>query len=518
MSAISNNNTIASVTSPVSVASSSPICHTPLPISFFAKPTPARLAEIHASFPPPSLQIFLQSVKRYLNTPSACAAAASAAGVTQLRFHVIMGNEASDADSMICALVLAWYLTILHPPQTGNIFIPICNITREELPLRQDARYPIHSVGLDTALLIFTDEIDLRSLAAGAASNAQSSSSSSSSSSSPSLGVILVDHNRLATSQEALLGPFVEGILDHHKDEQLYSRTVAPDNKILAVTGSCTSLLGEMIYDNVPALFSKESFPAEIDHSVAHCLPAPLAVLTLLYHVLLLDNNDMSPVTKKYREPDVKMHKIYHECIQHCLYHELIQRRADISQLTSSQLLHKDAKYGENQRYPHLIASIPGSLHSWYERDKQFIQVIEKTTREKQLRFIVCLLSHTTKGSGKYLREIVIVVPKDSSTTAAAAAASTSSSSGSSASSSAGILDSSSLFRALCSSFEGATTDLNVTELTPLQIPAELARIAADSCSSSSASSCFVKLYSQRNLSSSRKQVAPLVEGLLSKL
>ena len=62
---------------------------------------------------------------------------------------VVFGNEASDVDSMFCALVTAWYLAHIFPPnKAGKIFLPLINTPRKEISLRPEAPYCMDSVGV----------------------------------------------------------------------------------------------------------------------------------------------------------------------------------------------------------------------------------------------------------------------------------------------------------------------------------------------------------------------------------
>lgn len=76
--------------------------------------------------------------------------------------HVVLGNEACDLDSMVSALALAFYLT--KTAGAGEIFIPVLNINRAELPLRGDNVFFLQKVQIPESALVFRDEIDLHAL------------------------------------------------------------------------------------------------------------------------------------------------------------------------------------------------------------------------------------------------------------------------------------------------------------------------------------------------------------------
>jgi len=324
------------------------------------------------------------------------ASAADPPSIDRVRLHVILGNEASDCDSIVCSIVLAWYLTALHPPHTGNVFVPLMNLSRAELPLRGDVLWALSRAGLEAPLLWCTDEVDWPALRRRA-----------------SLSAILVDHNNLSAALEPALAHCVVGVLDHHRDEGLYPLSFERGNRRIQMpTGSCSSLLAEMILQHAPELLSEEALVRAPLSTDPRSVPAPLAVATLLHYTLLLDTSCLSESAGKVTPTDARVAEAYQRILQRLSYVELHRRRNDVSLLSTAQLLAKDTKYGESVTYPHFIASIPGSLASWSARDPLILPNIESVARAKNLRFVVLLTSYTDAtdvqpdGKGKFKREI----------------------------------------------------------------------------------------------------------------
>lgn len=331
------------------------------------------------------------------------ASAADPPSIDRVRLHVILGNEASDCDSIVCSIVLAWYLTALHPPHTGNVFVPLMNLSRAELPLRGDVLWALSRAGLEAPLLWCTDEVDWPALRRRA-----------------SLSAILVDHNNLSAALEPALAHCVVGVLDHHRDEGLYPLSFERGNRRIQMpTGSCSSLLAEMILQHAPELLSEEALVRAPLSTDPRSVPAPLAVATLLHYTLLLDTSCLSESAGKVTPTDARVAEAYQRILQRLSYVELHRRRNDVSLLSTAQLLAKDTKYGESVTYPHFIASIPGSLASWSARDPLILPNIESVARAKNLRFVVLLTSYTDAtdvqpdGKGKFKREITLLVLKD---------------------------------------------------------------------------------------------------------
>jgi len=457
----------------------------PAPLSLFKAPSAERMAEIEANHVPP-FNAFLDSVRGCLKelvagsgSEAEAAAICQKLNLDRVSVVVIFGNEACDADSQVCALVLAWYLSILYPfPQSGYLFVPMTNCPRSQSVLRADVLYLFRQAGVDVARVLYEDEVDVKAL-----SGRQN----------VDLRVILVDHNNMRASQEWMADRVI-GVLDHHRDDKLYPQTEATGNRIIQVVGSCTTLLADVIFRNVPYVLSADAFPP-IDHS--NPVPAsPLGAIMMLHATLLLDTNNLSPVTQKNRPLDDAMYAKYMSAFRSLDYSDLKRRRADVSQLDTTQLLQKDTKYGQGDEYPHLIASIPDSLQAWSKRDVNLLPNIVRRVKEQNLRFAICLLAYTQskKEGGKYHRQILVVVPKDGPDAPKQPE---------------GTLDAAKLFDEIRRALEQKEANFDLVE-TPDLLPEEAHARGKDLA--------HVAVYEQRNLHATRKQVAPLMEQLLSKL
>lgn len=77
-------------------------------------------------------------------------------------FHVVLGNEACDVDSMVCALTYAYFLS--KTAQGEMLALPLLNIRQSELLLRSDNVFLLRQVALSPDLLLFRDQLDLRAL------------------------------------------------------------------------------------------------------------------------------------------------------------------------------------------------------------------------------------------------------------------------------------------------------------------------------------------------------------------
>jgi exopolyphosphatase len=50
--------------------------------------------------------------------------------------HIVMGNEASDADSIVSSMVFAWFLT--EKAEGRSMYVPVMNIPKQDLELRAE--------------------------------------------------------------------------------------------------------------------------------------------------------------------------------------------------------------------------------------------------------------------------------------------------------------------------------------------------------------------------------------------
>ncbi|KAK3266943.1 hypothetical protein CYMTET_24468 [Cymbomonas tetramitiformis] len=220
---------------------------------------------------------------------------------------VVLGNEAADLDSMVCAIMYAFLLSqraTVDSPRS----VPVINIPRQDLSLRPDAVWILQQVGVDLQSLVFLDDLDLAALLASGRLHS----------------LVLVDHNRLAARQ-ADLEPAVVEILDHHMDEGMYGNS----KRTITTVGSCTSLV------------------AKAWHSRPEALPLLLSssgLRRLMRGVILLDTCNFDPSQGRGTPLDEQVIKEMVAAEPHDsedLYEELRLRRFDISAMSTPDLLRK---------------------------------------------------------------------------------------------------------------------------------------------------------------------------------
>ncbi|XP_012667247.1 exopolyphosphatase PRUNE1 isoform X3 [Otolemur garnettii] len=221
--------------------------------------------------------------------------------------HVVLGNEACDLDSMVSALALAFYLA--KTTEAEEVFVPVLNIKRSELPLRGDNVFFLHKVNIPEAILIFRDEIDLHALHQAG-----------------QLTLILVDHHVLPKS-DAALEEVVAEVLDHRPIEQ---KRCPSCHVSVELVGSCATLVTERILQGAPEILDRQT-------------------AALLHGTIILDcvNMDLKigKATLKDSQYVEKLEALFPDLPErNDIFDSLQKAKFDISGLTTEQMLRKDQK------------------------------------------------------------------------------------------------------------------------------------------------------------------------------
>ncbi|KAM9782582.1 exopolyphosphatase PRUNE1 [Neosynchiropus ocellatus] len=220
--------------------------------------------------------------------------------------HVVLGNEACDVDSMVSALVYAYFL---HKTIGGEtVHIPLLNIRQSDLVLRSDNVFLLRQTGLSPDLLVFRDQMDLRALQQTGR-----------------LRLTLVDHNVLPSSDRDLEGAVVE-VMDHH----LLERDPSSCSITVETVGSCCTLVAERVLQKGPEV---------LDQQLAQ----------LLYAAVLLDCVNMAPAAGKVTPKDSQIAAALEMRFpglpqRGALFQALQKAKFDVTGLTTQQMLLKDMK------------------------------------------------------------------------------------------------------------------------------------------------------------------------------
>nr|XP_057908709.1 exopolyphosphatase PRUNE1 isoform X2 [Doryrhamphus excisus] len=222
-------------------------------------------------------------------------------------FHVVLGNEACDLDSMVSTLVYAYFLFKTRGSEVPSI--PLLNIRQADMVLRPDNIFLLRQIGLSPDLLLFRDQLDLGALRRAGR-----------------LVLTLVDHNILPSLDSDLEGAVVE-VIDHH----LLEREPHPSCPVtVEMVGSCATLVTECLIQKAPEI---------LDQQLAQ----------LLYATILTDCVNMAPAAGKVTPKDSQYTAALEARFpsmppRGALFQALHNAKFDVSGLSTEQMLLKDMK------------------------------------------------------------------------------------------------------------------------------------------------------------------------------
>eukprot|EP01138_Halocafeteria_seosinensis_P000698 gb/GECG01000714.1/.p1 GENE.gb/GECG01000714.1/~~gb/GECG01000714.1/.p1 ORF type:complete len:502 (+),score=57.52 gb/GECG01000714.1/:1-1506(+) len=269
--------------------------------------------------------------------------------------HLVVGNQACDADSIISAISYAYVkqIEMIHEGDTNSfiesdvedaaqsfphIYAPIISCEREDFVLRREATYLLELAGVDTSLLTFLDDVDFKmwesSFCLDSTEKVQY----------PQAALALVDHN-------APEGPFAnswwesatEEIVDHHRDDRKVdhvtgsARSISFNESLGKGVGSTCTLVAEAASKRVPFVLEQEP-----------------ALTKILMGTILLDTVNCSEsagkTTAKDKEVIEKLKKAiapYPGFEPNAVFSELLRQKSDPkfwASLTPRQCLQYDFK------------------------------------------------------------------------------------------------------------------------------------------------------------------------------
>lgn len=158
---------------------------------------------------------------------------------------VVIGNEAADLDSVVCAAGVAAALQSRGADACAYVAVP-----RADLRLRPDVEWVFHTTGVRVQALTCADELDVVQLArsgrrklsvvlVGACAGRVRAATRAAVLPLPDAPPAGPDHNRLTRSQHDALASHVTEVIDHHEGECPYQ---AARQDIVQV-GSCSALV-----------------------------------------------------------------------------------------------------------------------------------------------------------------------------------------------------------------------------------------------------------------------------------
>eukprot|EP00898_Chlorokybus_atmophyticus_P005388 jgi/Chlat1/5850/Chrsp4S06231 len=281
---------------------------------------------------------------------------------------VVLGNESADLDSMVAAITYAYLLHFLkQKTEDAGVAVPVINCPRADFPLRTEAAELFKELKIDTTAFVELSKVH----AAG------------------NLKLVLVDHNKLSSAQEGLASAVVE-IVDHHKDEGLYSSA----KKNIQQVGSCTTLVAEKVSEE-----AAEELMFDLDFDKLMLAP------------ILLDTGGLDASTSRCTPQDEIMAALLvrgaGQLKKEGFYKQLRDLKVDASKLTTEDLLRKDYKQAEVNGTHIGVSAVGLKLEEFLKKDSQLEAALHAFRGQRGCQVLVVMLYHYVDDNFK--RELAIV-------------------------------------------------------------------------------------------------------------
>ncbi|KAI5211648.1 hypothetical protein AUEXF2481DRAFT_5360 [Aureobasidium subglaciale EXF-2481] len=147
------------------------------------------------------------------------------------KITLVIGNESADLDSITSSIVYAYLKSITHPAQgPATLHVPLLNIPKADINLRPELLALLPHANIEQRHLITLDDLpsltNIKDILLPATTR-----------------WILVDHNVLQGKLGAIYADRVVGVVDHHADEGKIPNDTGSEPRIITTSGSCTSLV-----------------------------------------------------------------------------------------------------------------------------------------------------------------------------------------------------------------------------------------------------------------------------------
>lgn len=286
----------------------------------------------------------------------------------------VIGNESGDLDSVVGSMCLAFVLNKLlnfgFPPA-----VPVLNFDPRDLPLRTDVWKILQHYNISHEMFLTADKsckelptfLDL---------------------SDKDIKLVLFDHNRLITPH-AKCEERVVGIIDHHRNENLYLSTTN-SFRIIKEIGSASSI--------VASLFR--------DYGIE--LPFPSFLLAPI--IVDCENFDLS--RNRATPEDIEIFKWLKEQCEPNLnpkdfYLKLKSWRADIFSLSVKDNLKRDYKSITGKRFEIGFSSIPCSPVKFGSAYPCFRNDCIEFMKERKIEML--FLTFAGSNNGQHQRDLIVI-------------------------------------------------------------------------------------------------------------
>ncbi|MCJ1258896.1 Exopolyphosphatase [Lignoscripta atroalba] len=434
------------------------------------------------AFPRNSLRAFLSHAKSTVAT----------AIRQKEKVTLVVGNESADLDSFTSSLLYA-YIRSLAPPRAAftPLYIPVLNIPASDISLRPEFTALFHHANITASHLVTLDDLppftDLVHVLQP-----------------ENTRWILVDHNKLQGELGSVYSSQVYGVIDHHEEENAVPQDTDPDPRTIEKCGSCTSLVVRYCKSTWDAI-SSSSLSSGAGHAQGDSLVddgavsrtwdaqvAKLALSSILIDTANLTSKDKVEQVDKdavaYLEAKIqfspKVAKIWDRTE---FYREINSAKKNIQDLALKDILRKDYKgWTENGkklgmssvvRPLDFLAEKAGNENPETSRGEALDEIIERFMSQRDLS-IFAIMTTSTSPEGQFRRELLLQCRADGAD--------------------------------IASRFEKESTNQLGLESLPIDDIEE-----HDGATESKSGICWRKVWLQKELGKSRKQVGPLLRNAM---
>jgi exopolyphosphatase len=362
--------------------------------------------------PPMSMRTFLLRARETLQQRLSSRARVSfvigneSAGIDTL-YQTLTFNLLSDIDldSVTSALIYGYLRSLKsYSSDYWQPCIPLLNIPSKDVKLRRELLALLPQAGLDQESLLTLDDLSPDGIAKPCLE--------------PELAdVTLVDENVLRGPLAKDYGHRVVGIVDHHVDQRQRLADNAAGPRIVVKCGSCTSLVVNFWRDDWNALFppSTTKDNGGVDTTAAEC---SVQAATLALASILVDTNNLTEVSKT-TEADLVAAEFLKSKVPPSFdgasfFAGLQRAKQGIDGLSLEEVLRKDFKQWSAGEVSIGISGIVRSLsylaHELQDRahlDSSFAERAREFARSRSLDVYMIMTAHTN-AEGDFQRDLFV--------------------------------------------------------------------------------------------------------------
>ena len=301
------------------------------------------------------------------------------------------------------------YIRSIHPPKNAfsSIYVPCLNIPSSDIRLRPEFAAVCDHTGISTSNLLTLDDLPFDKLRP------------------ENLRWIIVDHNRMQGQLGKEFSSNVIGVIDHHEEEHAVPLNVDPEPRIVGNAGSCTSLVIRYCRPLWDAISSSslsigaahgQGESAIDDSAYTRMWDARIAKMALAS--ILVDTGNLSAPGKvqdvdrqavEYLEAKIQMFpRDARVWDRESFYKEIQEAKMNIAGLTLEEVLTKDYKQWTENGKVLGMSSVVNPLDFVLAKGKPEVEKsLENFMASKDLS-LFAIMTTFTSGHGEYQRQLLL--------------------------------------------------------------------------------------------------------------